>query len=440
MPSIPYACSLLPVANAKGMEPRLPRPPLTRSQPQLSFLPDYPMTSHFPIPQCAARLVAIYLDAFTPACHRLELPQAATVKPAATTVERPAHSNPEDCVDGLLPAEQHEKIQQNKLLTDSTRAASPAVGGVAVAPASAHSSYAANSDGMESGNITTGSDRKIPTTTSVRPAAVALPSIASNSDTASAMEIEGVAKAPGFVVAHTGGDLPADVDDGRSSHLCPGTTALPGSGSQGVSSSLVVQSETHTSADSSSSLRQLTTAANRVIEETSREPAGGATIPASLSASRKGIELTPGRDFTDAEMQHKPEEVDCSVVGAQPAATAANQIAGPLPRLERGAFEEISLNEHADNVLGLRATPGPDLSPFFNGTALDSHAARAGVVVRDGGWGAIGVGSRVASIAEGLRRAGTEGRARTEEEGAALMAVGARVLDGSATKEARVCT
>ncbi|CAM9714674.1 unnamed protein product, partial [Sphacelaria rigidula] len=311
--------------------------------------------------QCAARLVAIYLDAFTPACHRLELPQAATVKPAATTVERPAHSNPEDCVDGLLPAEQHEKIQQNKLLTDSTRAASPAVGGVAVAPASAHSSYAANSDGMESGNITTGSDRKIPTTTSVRPAAVALPSIASNSDTASAMEIEGVAKAPGFVVAHTGGDLPADVDDGRSSHLCPGTTALPGSGSQGVS----------------------------------------------------------------------------SVVGAQPAATAANQIAGPLPRLERGAFEEISLNEHADNVLGLRATPGPDLSPFFNGTALDSHAARAGVVVRDGGWGAIGVGSRVASIAEGLRRAGTEGRARTEEEGATLMAVGARVLDGSATKEAR---
>lgn len=287
---------------------------------------------------------------------------------------------------------------------------------------------------MESGNIRTGSDRKVPSTTAVRPAAIAAPSIASTSDTTSAMEIEEVAKAPGSVVAHAGGD------DGCSSNLCPGTTKLPASDFQGVSSSLAVQSETQASADSRSSLRQLTPAANRVTEETSTESAGGATITRSSSGSRQGVELAPERDPIDAEVQRTPEQVDGSVTGAQPAVTAVDQTAWPVPRLQPGAFEEISLKEHADTVLGLRAMPGPDLSPFFNGTALDSHAARAGVVVRDGGWGAIAVGSRVAAIAEGLRRAGTEGRARTEEEGAALEAVGARVLDGSATKQARVCT
>ena len=67
------------------------------------------------------------------------------------------HSSTEDCVDGVPLAEQREKNQQDKLLADSTRTASPMrVGEKAVVPASAQSSNTADSDGMGSGNITTG--------------------------------------------------------------------------------------------------------------------------------------------------------------------------------------------------------------------------------------------------------------------------------------------
>lgn len=163
----------------------------------------------------------------------------------------------------------------------------------------------------------------------------------------------------------------------------------------------------------------------------------------SCDALERSTTPTPQLASTGAELEHKPEAGKIDEVASTPSTTEQHptvtaQTTQSPTHFGSQALQEISFGEHTDSVFGLRATPGPDISPFFNGTALDSHAARAGVVVRDGGWGAIGVGSRVAAIAEGLRRAGIEGRARTATEGAALRALGTRILDGTATKEVSV--
>lgn len=88
------------------------------------------------------------------------------------------------------------------------------------------------------------------------------------------------------------------------------------------------------------------------------------------------------------------------------------------------------------SVLGLRVVPGPDLGPFFRGTALDTKMARKGGGGSGrGGGGGGGEGSRVFAIAEGLRRMGEGGGARTAAEATAVEGMAARVSDGTATQE-----
>lgn len=83
-------------------------------------------------------------------------------------------------------------------------------------------------------------------------------------------------------------------------------------------------------------------------------------------------------------------------------------------------------------ALGLRGTPGPDLGPFFRGTSLDARAAR-----KDGKGGGRRGGTRLAAIAEGLRRLAASG-ARTAAESAAAETMTTRILGGSATHEVRL--
>lgn len=77
-------------------------------------------------------------------------------------------------------------------------------------------------------------------------------------------------------------------------------------------------------------------------------------------------------------------------------------------------------------VLGLRGVPGPDLGPFFQGTALPARKDGGGKNGRDVG--------KLAAITEGLRRMGTLG-ARTATEASAAEAMAIRISDGNATQE-----
>lgn len=83
-------------------------------------------------------------------------------------------------------------------------------------------------------------------------------------------------------------------------------------------------------------------------------------------------------------------------------------------------------------ALGLRGTPGPDLGPFFRGTSLDARAAR-----KDGKGGGRRGGTRLAAIAEGLRRLGASG-ARTEAAAAAAETMATRIVGGVATQEVQL--
>ena len=88
---------------------------------------------------------------------------------------------------------------------------------------------------------------------------------------------------------------------------------------------------------------------------------------------------------------------------------------------------------------GLRGVPGPDLGPFFRGSALDAKAVRKEGSGASGGGGGGGgrKDSRLAAIAEGLRRMG-KSAARTPAEAAAAEAMATRVSDGSATHEVAI--
>lgn len=92
--------------------------------------------------------------------------------------------------------------------------------------------------------------------------------------------------------------------------------------------------------------------------------------------------------------------------------------------------------ETSRSVFGIRGVPGPDLGPFFHGTALDAKAARKGDSGSGTGGGGGG-GSRVAAIAAGLRRMAV-GEARTAVEASAIEAMATRISEGSATQEVRV--
>ena len=90
--------------------------------------------------------------------------------------------------------------------------------------------------------------------------------------------------------------------------------------------------------------------------------------------------------------------------------------------------------ETSRSVFEIRGVPGPELGPFFHGTALDAKTARKGDIGSGTGGGG---GSRVAAIAAGLRRMG-EGEARTAAEASAIEAMATRISEGSATQEVRV--
>lgn len=127
----------------------------------------------------------------------------------------------------------------------------------------------------------------------------------------------------------------------------------------------------------------------------------------------------------------------------------------PSDNIEDGSFlnttdvirEETGERErqegaHSWSVLGLRGIPGPDLGPFFRGTALDGGAARKTETATpvssssdDSRFGLLtGSGNRVMAVATGLRRLAMNG-ARTKAEGSAALNMATRISDGSAKHE-----
>lgn len=397
-----------------------------RASPLHSALPGTPDFSPICRPpssaQCACRLAALYLDAFSPSCHRLGMPLTA-----------PTAALPMADESGQDPAALRS--------TGGTAERNPAL---EVAGTSGSSGFLSHPNGIV--------------------AAAGRPAPSSNAGGATS---DGVAAAAGPSSAAPGGTESSTISAAGSG--VAGTDAAAPAAARAVGAAMEVDGVTSVSKDGASEplvdlsggVRPagdlaggpdaagiaVTGGADREAIETATVSAPPPTPPAAASsapratatASKDAGIVTPGTaDGTSAaslgKRRHSTTHADLVVQTDGDALDAERGGREPPWPAAGGGGKKIVLPS-----FGFRGVPGADLGPFFRGTALDPRAVRK---EGSGGSGSGGSGSggggrrggRLAAIAEGLRRMGTSS-ARTSAEAAAAEAMAARISDGNATHE-----
>lgn len=441
--------------------------------------------------QCAARLVAIYLDAFTPTCHRLALPlierdendaDDASARPAAlaTTVGTAAADGDGDDGDDEIIAEPVLQQQQQKQkqapspqdaasseakaivspyipslsTTIEKKAAMPPSPRPAWAPSVSQGVLAPDRSSVSATDSVTTSTVSInPTATT--PAATAPSATPSSASTAASVVV--------FVPAWADDDTSAmEVEEVQPAHetspLLPGTDTITGEiPSPQTSTSTPTTKIAGAALQADDQLTMLSPLAPGTSERSTPAATTTATTTAKPSSAGGQEGMAGGTDLAVVERPHgttvdgglqvvwaseaaqqREKDADKTTVAAainqRPAHAHPTVTVEPLPEpiVNGGNFAELSRHDNGSSTFGMRATPGPDLAPFFTGTAFVSETAK----VRGGsnsGWG--GTEGRRAAIAAGLRRAGSQGTARTALEASDLAALAARISDGTSTKE-----
>ncbi|CAB1111580.1 unnamed protein product [Ectocarpus sp. CCAP 1310/34] len=400
----------------------------------LSFCPDR-MSSWKGLAQCSCRLAALYLDSFSPSCHRLGMPLMATAAPAQTPMadsRAEGRGNPPRSSSAPGTKAGGEGVEA----IDTSAAESPGSCPVAVAPEDTPSSYAdavmsdvvvavdGGSSGVPAGSPSPGRNESGAGTGNGSgvdgdgPSNVTPPAPAS--DATMAIEVAGTRNSE---QAGLGGDDISNlvIDTGDSDKPAVADTAAPIAAGGAVSGSMDV------STGRGGVPRILATAA----------AAGSATVaPRSTSVvagdgrsgGGSGVDLLGKRRLSPAYTGLVIDTGDAvlPVDGSGARKRERQGGGGPDKEAQRMA------SPPPFHALGLRGTPGPDLGPFFRDTSLDARAAR-----KDGKGGGRRGGTRLAAIAEGLRRLAASG-ARTAAESAAAETMATRILGGSATHEVRL--
>lgn len=403
-----------------------------------SFMPVLPFL--FSLFKCACRLAAVYLDAFSPSCHRLGVP-LTTITTASTLAEKAVTE------------------QEPPLGSDRATAVAEIAAGTE-GPSAADVSTVVVDDGSSSVSITVATGGSVEGGGDGACGGVHQPPQLPAVQTV-AMEVD---------ATHSPEDLKQPsaniAEEPQSDHLASLTTD--------------VNRETSSSDTISPAIGGgfQVTSASEGSKAAERTGGAGQTSDDDLCAkerelSRKDTAKSPtSHVINDAPAPNSAVDTQASAAPPPPSAanplslvvvTAPDLLSSPgskndvigeggqgctretvAPQHDHGSAQnEKSQGGHGGygaseipaygvSVLGLRAIPGPDFCPFFRGSALDAKAARK-IVSGAGGSGtrlALEGGSRLAAIADGLRHS-----ARTAAEASACEAMATRILDGTATQE-----
>ena len=482
-----HLCSstrVTPHLDARPLFPHLRLQPRKIMSTPLPPLP-LPPSCH----KCACRLAAIYLDAFPPQCHRLSVPLTATAG-AETAADEGAHGAGTPSGLDKDAAARAEAIQH---AASAAPAAAPQVAATAdvmdVAgtdgTAAADVNTAARGGGSRGSGESGGGDRagSCDVTKNVSDAGHVV--TAMNTDEARALNAGGLSRAAGGVetsdsrvIAHApAGSLPTNNNNDSSScnNINTDNTKDTNNSNNDKKTAPLVSGASHQPATSETTLavqdavaageaREVhatnpTTTHTRTTDEncsprTENEGSASELSTPSYSTPGDGTKRDAGLStptafsFNAEPASGLPSEgpgldQTRSVLGKRRLLSSAivdtrEMGGGVWKRAKRLRWRD---GQKSRSVFGLRGTPGPDLAPFFRGTALDAKAARKGDSGGGGagGGGGGGGGSRVAAIAAGLRRVSVC-EARTAAEASAIEAMATRISEGSASQEVRSVT
>lgn len=218
------------------------------------------------------------------------------------------------------------------------------------------------------------------------------------------------------------------VADASAPHAAQGS--VPGSADGGIEREEVGKATTPASSSAShaanpSLAAPQSTSASTEKGEGARGGSGSSSGGGSGSTSNH---LGKGRCstvYTDLNIEIGDDGVLVEKDGSKDTLKRRRREGEPAESSGKGAEKKPS---PAVQVLGLRGVPGPDLAPFFRGTALPARKDGGGKGGRDGG--------KLSAIAVGLRRMGASG-ARTASEASAAEVMADRFSIGNATQEVR---
>lgn len=401
--------------------------------------------------QCACRLAALYLDQFPASCHRLGMPLTAIAATRTTADEsRSGRSSPQTSLAGSVKAVDAPGPSgfSRAAATAAAIVATPSssnenVGMLDGADAGGSSSVAPGEKGIVGVGGTSGAGAAGSGDSS---ASSATPATATNTG-AMAMDVDqprpphddgdlppsGVNADGGFKLATDISGDPPVADNALAPHAAQ-DSSVPGSAGGGMELEEVAKATTPAAssaspaANRSSAAPQSTSLSSTEKGEGSSGGSGSSSGGGSSSDSNhlgKGQCSTVYTDLTiETGGDGVPVENDGSDNTLKRRRREGNE---PSESPEKAAEKKTS--PAAVQVLGLRGVPGPDLTPFFRGTALPAR--------KDGsGKGGGRDGGKLSAIAVGLRRMGTAG-ARTAGEASAAEAMANRFSIGNATQEVR---
>lgn len=393
--------------------------------------------------KCAARLVAIYLDAFPPTCHQLGLPLTSFGVTAATesNADITSHLNSGGGEDTQLPGVASTVKADDSAATGAAEAnvtesaptpaavASPQLNApttdVDAQDESSDESYINVEDDSSNGGDSYKEAMGIQSVLNVDATLSAMEcieveelevgSILVEAPNRTANAVTSVSSSVPVISENTCPQPPRAESFPEGSHLKD--TTLPTEQTRTIYSD-----RTGDEPDMSDSSLQSKADGCGMLREVVKDVEPSRLVP-SLSPSAEDVP----QGHLDGQLPATPE-------------TTPEITSGTSDKPARQCAEGLS--KRAASVLGLRAVPGPELLPFFSGTALDSASARGSGSSSSGGRGCgatSGVhGSRVSAISTGLRILVEAGKGRTSEEGAALGGLAERIADGTASQEARM--
>ncbi|CAM9141767.1 unnamed protein product [Scytosiphon promiscuus] len=425
----------------------------------LSFCPDR-MSSWKGLAQCACRLAALYLDAFPPSCHRLGMPLTATAAARAAAAAAAASSRAGQ-PPPRSPGPRTESVREVEPTDASEETGSSGHAFGAPAPTGAEGAAPSiNADaemldvasaGGDGGKVAAVSSEKGngagggvgigvegDGASNATPVMAKVAAIAMEVDGALPLQERGVKDAgtSGSAI-DLSGDAPATAPTDALSIVTGSVDAGNQPGESGPTKSVAASA----TADNTAVTAPVDAASGR---ESMEAPIPSAAPPSlSTPAQPSGDKDSSGRSSSHStgsdhlgKRRRSTVMPDCLFLETSselpPGENDASEVGGSDKGCNSGGLSQIPQREEnaASDVLGLRGIPGPDLSPFFRGSALDAKAAR-----KDGdGGGGPRRGTRLAAIVQGLRRMGTPG-ARSTAEAAAAAAIATRVADGNATQE-----
>lgn len=412
--------------------------------------------------QCACRLAALYLDAFPPSCHRLGMPLTATAAArataAATASSRAAQTPPRSPTPRSDDPHEVEPTAASNAAGHSGRPSDVATTAVAVGVAPSSNADAEMLDVVDADGDTTaaassekgdGAGGGSSSGTGGDGTSNAMPPVAG--EVAVAMEVDGARQETGVQDA---GIPSAAIDLSGEPHAMAAQTPaetpgmIPGSadagnqpgGTEVGKAVTVTAASAAATADVASGLRcteaPTPTAAlpNPAQPEDGHSTGSGSSNPGGSDqlGKRRRSPVIHGLPSIDTDGDNLLVENDARGVRESERVHRP----GGASQIQQGE-KEIA----AFDLLGLRGIPGPDLSPFFRGSALDAKAVRkdgssGGGSSNSSGGAGPRRGTRLAAIVEGLRRMGAS-EARSTAEAAAAVAMAARISDGNATQEVR---